>query len=551
MGNGCSREEEPHSYFGLPLSTLCEFEILRGVADSYRPNVPTLLQELFLVAKATPRIPSSREQTMAEVRAHVDSILKSAPSWKRGCRPFELFVSKHATSKSWVIQVITTLFASLPEAVIPAHVCAELDHILRSSLSQSQKVAAAERTLSKMSSLRLHAHEALVASAAMLSSGKFDSRSATVIADSWTRQHDSKLNELVLDALGVRLEQPTMSSGQALVPVAGIHEAGDSQKTGVSPPVQRAAPNGSVAPEKGVPSVGIYRDPSVASNVSEVTTQADRLPNTSVRSNQVGISHRHEDESKALHDTRISTEAVPTGAVPTGAVPTGAVPTGAAPTCATSEAVSAVLPAASRPTVAQQLLEAKRSFADDEFTPRETDAAQTTATIFCSQCATLRLEVDEIKQLLADMASALRQAHDETATLREQLQVTHHLVHGATVNKPFRDKIQTTVAEMMQSQLLTTEDIIKLRKDHRELAEQIKFANGDSDRLANEAFSARSVSLEVMTKLSDLERSLLTQQQRLSELDERCENSTRSQNGLKEAVRSLTADVAAVSHRST
>jgi hypothetical protein len=197
------------------------------------------------------------------------------------------------------------------------------------------------------------------------------------------------------------------------------------------------------------------------------------------------------------------------------------------------------------------LAQAKAAFQEDgendsAFSPRESSVTHSHA-VFCTQCPALRVEVDEIKLLLAEMTNAIRQAHEELAAVREQAQVTHTAVSNAAATKPFRDRIQTVVAEVVQSQVLAAEDIVKLRKEHRELAEQMRSRNGDSERIAGEAIAAREASVMVLTKVADVERGGLENKFQVSELSERCLRLEKAHTTMTEALRSIASDVEAVS----
>jgi hypothetical protein len=567
MGSGCSRDEAPRSYFGLPLSALCELEVSRGIWDSYRLNVPSLVQELVLAAAKLPRESRNQELSMDAFRTHVDAVFAKSSRWKRGCRPFEELVAKTATSVSWVVQVLAMIFSALPEAVMPPHVCGELDHIMRSSLSRKQQKAAASKTLSTMSSLRLHAHEALVLTAQMLTMTQSDGRLSLAVAqqivESWTRQHHNQLTHFVLEVLGVlpSAEPAAVNSIQAV-------PNGDTVLAAVPDTVRptkllatsaQGTKAGAAAPSS-VPAES-HRDPSVGTVGSEVDTQAQIVgegERSSVLRDHPCEKSKVTNQAKPAEKQQAAVAASSFSAVSPGP--------SAGPASRERENEQALsdthqfqgssqkIVGASLPPVSksQQLAQAKAVFTeDDRYSPREGECASAQPTVFCSQCSALRVEVDEIKLLLSDMTNALRQSHEELAALREQAQVTHHLVHGATATKPFRDRMQTAVAEVVQSQVLAAEDIMKLRKEQRELAEQIRFKSDDSERLAGEAMAARSASIDLLTKISDVERSLLANKQVLSEVEERCEMLQKGQTSLKEAVRSLTSDVEVLSHRHT
>lgn len=124
-------------------------------------------------------------------------------------------------------------------------------------------------------------------------------------------------------------------------------------------------------------------------------------------------------------------------------------------------------------------------------------------------------EFDVIRNFMLEASEAMSDLNKELEAVRQHQQHVTMLVEQGMASRPFRDNVQRVIAELATTTADNGEEIMKLRRQIKELEESLQHANMDRDRLAADAAAARFSAQEVLLKWADMDRLMLHHDQAL------------------------------------
>eukprot|EP00744_Colponema_vietnamica_P010270 GILI01014539.1.p1 GENE.GILI01014539.1~~GILI01014539.1.p1 ORF type:complete len:953 (-),score=201.79 GILI01014539.1:218-2872(-) len=140
---------------------------------------------------------------------------------------------------------------------------------------------------------------------------------------------------------------------------------------------------------------------------------------------------------------------------------------------------------------------------------------------FRQLCAVVELLEKDNGRLRGDLGSAMDDIGDAMERLHRDHTTLKGMVGRSTAHKAFRERVQTILAEVADSQVTITEDATTIRREVRELREALLGAERDRGNLADEVLALRAELESSKARWGLTERDVLKHDQALTVVDRR------------------------------
>jgi hypothetical protein len=141
----------------------------------------------------------------------------------------------------------------------------------------------------------------------------------------------------------------------------------------------------------------------------------------------------------------------------------------------------------------------------------------------------------ELGGAMEDISDAFERLHSENIRLKT-------LVTNVNINKAFKERVQTVLTQMAESNLAVTEDITRTRHELRDLRETVLMNVEDRESVHHEILQAKRETADVHLKWVEVERRVLDASTRVSALEHRVQDTNQRTEEIAAAVGSCVMD---------